>query len=53
MRIKYDPNFVENAVLHPSFQINGYTSWFLQVSALASGLVAAIFTSTDLLSVYP
>jgi len=31
VRIRYEPNFEENAVLHPSFQINGYTSWFLQV----------------------
>merc|ERR1712000_240709 len=30
LRIRYDPNFDENAVLHPSFQTNGYTTWFLE-----------------------
>jgi len=30
IRIKYDPNFDENAVFHPSFQVNGYTTWFLE-----------------------
>lgn len=30
VRIKYDPNFDENAVLHPSFQTNGFTSFFLE-----------------------
>jgi len=29
VRIKYDPNFDENAVPHPSFQANGFTAWFL------------------------
>ena len=31
LRIKYDPNFDENAVPHPSFQTNGYTTNFLEV----------------------
>lgn len=34
LRIRYDPNFDENAVLHPSFQTNGYTTWFLEVLLL-------------------
>jgi len=34
VRIKYDPNFNENAVLHPSFQVNGFTSFFFQVSSV-------------------
>ena len=28
VRIKYDPNFDPKAVLHPSFQVNGFTTWF-------------------------
>lgn len=32
IRIKYDPAFDEEAVPHPSFQVNGYTTWFLNVS---------------------
>jgi hypothetical protein len=31
VRIRYDPNFDERAVLHPSFQTNGFTTWFLEV----------------------
>ncbi|CAM9989648.1 unnamed protein product, partial [Ectocarpus fasciculatus] len=31
IRIRYDPNFDENAVPHPSFQTNGYTTYFLEV----------------------
>ena len=31
VRIKYDPNFDDTAVPHPSFQINGFTTWFLEV----------------------
>jgi len=31
VRIKYDPNFDDTAVLHPSFQVNGFTSWFIEV----------------------
>eukprot|EP00604_Paraphysomonas_vestita_P000269 CAMPEP_0174826522 /NCGR_PEP_ID=MMETSP1107-20130205/44161_1 /TAXON_ID=36770 /ORGANISM="Paraphysomonas vestita, Strain GFlagA" /LENGTH=407 /DNA_ID=CAMNT_0016059855 /DNA_START=1485 /DNA_END=2705 /DNA_ORIENTATION=- len=30
VRIRYDPNFDENAIPHPSFQTNGFTSWFLE-----------------------
>jgi len=30
VRIRYDPNFDENAVFHPSFQVNGYTTWFME-----------------------
>lgn len=37
IRIKYDPNFDENAVFHPSFQVNGYTSWFLENADYAYG----------------
>eukprot|EP01041_Mallomonas_annulata_P008232 gene8232-16928_t len=32
VRIRYDPNFNEDDILHPSFQANGYTSWFMNVS---------------------
>jgi hypothetical protein len=31
VRIKYDPNVDESAIQHPSFQTNGFTSWFLEV----------------------
>lgn len=31
IRIRYDPNFDETAVPHPSFQTNGYTTFFLEV----------------------
>lgn len=30
LRIRYDPNFDENAVPHPSFQVNGFASWFME-----------------------
>ena len=30
IRIRYDPTFDENAVPHPSFQVNGFSSWFLE-----------------------
>ena len=30
IRIKYEPTFDENAVPHPSFQVNGYTSFFFE-----------------------
>lgn len=30
VRIRYDPNFEETSVAHPSFQVNGYTTWFLE-----------------------
>jgi hypothetical protein len=36
VRIKYDPNFDENAVPHPSFQTNGFTSWFIEVPSFPS-----------------
>lgn len=29
IRIKYDPTFDPNSILHPSFQVTGYTTWFL------------------------
>ena len=31
VRIKYDPNFDEKEVPHPSFQVSGFTPWFLNV----------------------
>ena len=31
LRVKYDPNFDEKEVPNPAFQVNGYTSWFLNV----------------------
>ena len=34
VRIKYDPNFDENQVPHPSFQVNGFTTWFMNVRPL-------------------
>ncbi len=52
MRIKYDPNFEENAVLHPSFQINGYTSFFLQNADYRYGGTGDWGTGFGLLYVY-
>lgn len=36
VRIRYEPNFDERAVLHPSFQTNGFTTWFLEVVAICA-----------------
>lgn len=52
VRIKYDPNFQENAVLHPSFQINGYTSWFIQNADFPYGGEGDWGTGFGLLYVY-
>eukprot|EP01038_Epipyxis_sp_PR26KG_P006359 gene6359-8759_t len=37
IRIKYDPNFDENAVPHPSFQTNGFTTWFMNNADFHNG----------------
>ena len=37
VRIKYDPNFDEKAVPHPSFQVNGFTTYFLENADYANG----------------
>ena len=37
VRIKYDPNFDANAVPHPSFQANGYASFFLSNADFSNG----------------
>lgn len=52
IRIKYDPNFDENAVLHPSFQTNGFTSWFLENGDFAYGGDGDWGTGFGLLYVY-
>jgi hypothetical protein len=31
LRIKYDPIFDDEAISHPSFQANGFSSWFYEV----------------------
>lgn len=33
VRVKYDPKFDEKEVPHPSFQVSGFTTWFMNVSA--------------------
>eukprot|EP00606_Chrysophyceae_sp_TOSAG23-5_P001108 GSChrysophyteH2.ASY1.ANO1.525.1 assembled CDS len=37
VRIRYDPNFDEKAVPHPSFQVNGYTTYFLENADFKNG----------------
>ena len=37
VRIKYSPNFDDKAVLHPSFQVNGYTTNFLENADYKNG----------------
>ena len=32
VRVKYDPKFDEKEVPHPSFQVSGFTTWFMNVS---------------------
>jgi hypothetical protein len=36
VRIRYDPNFDEKAVPHPSFKVDGYGSWFIEVSTVCN-----------------
>jgi hypothetical protein len=37
VRIRYSPNFDDRAVLHPSFQVNGYTTYFLENADYKNG----------------
>ncbi len=37
IRIRYDPNFDDQAVPHPSFQVNGYTTYFLENADFPNG----------------
>ena len=37
VRIRYDPNFDDMAVPHPSFQVNGYTTYFLENADYKNG----------------
>jgi hypothetical protein len=34
VRVKYDPKFDEKEVPHPSFQVSGFTTWFMNVRDL-------------------
>ena len=52
IKLKYDPNFDENAVPHPSFQVNGYTSWFLENADFMYGGEGDWGTGVGLLKVY-
>eukprot|EP01036_Dinobryon_divergens_P023312 gene23312-31642_t len=52
VRIKYDPNFDENAVPHPSFQANGYSSFFLSNADFSNGGEGDWGTGVGLLYVY-
>mmetsp|Transcript_6182 Transcript_6182/g.8636 ORF Transcript_6182/g.8636 Transcript_6182/m.8636 type:complete len:1059 (+) Transcript_6182:817-3993(+) len=52
VRIKYDPNFDENAVPHPSFQANGFTAWFLSNGDFSNGGEGDWGTGFGLLYVY-
>lgn len=52
VRIKYDPNFDMDAVPHPSFQTNGYTTWFLENADFKNGGEGDWGTGFGLLYVY-
>jgi len=52
VRIRYEPNFDERAVLHPSFQTNGFTTWFLENSDFQYGGDGDWGTGFGLLYVY-
>ena len=52
IRIRYDPNFDSQAVPHPSFQTNGYTTWFLENADFAYGGEGDWGTGFGLLYVY-
>jgi len=52
VRIKYDPNFDSSAVPHPSFQTNGYTTWFIENADFRNGGEGDWGTGFGLLYVY-
>lgn len=52
VRVRYDPNFDANAVLHPSFQANGFTAWFLSNADFSNGGEPDWGTGFGLLYVY-
>lgn len=52
MRIKYDPNFDPEAVLHPSFQVTAYTSFFIENADYQYGGEGDWGTGFGLISVY-
>ena len=52
VRVKYDPNFDEAAVLHPSFQVGGHTSWFMENADFMYGGEGDWGTGFGLLYVY-
>lgn len=52
VRISYDPNFDDVAVLHPSFQTNGYTSWFVENADFEHGGMGDWSVGFGLLYIY-
>lgn len=52
VRIRYDPNFEEDAVPHPSFSTSGYTTWFLENADFQYGGQGDWGTGFGLLYVY-
>lgn len=52
LRIRYDPNFDADAILHPSFQVNGFTTWFLENADFQYGGEGDWGTGFGLLYVY-
>lgn len=52
VRIRYDPVFDEGAVPHPSFQVNGYTTWFIENADFENGGQGDWGTGFGLLYVY-
>lgn len=52
IRIKYDPSFDQEAVPHPSFQVNGFTTWFLNNADFVHGGEGDWGTGFGLLSVF-
>lgn len=52
LRIKYDPVFDPNAAPHPSFTVNGHTTWFLNNADFKNGGEGDWGTGLGLLYVY-
>lgn len=52
VRIKYDPNFDPSAVYHQSFQVNGYTTFFLNNADFKNGGLGDWGVGFGLLYVY-
>jgi len=52
IRIKYDPNFDEREVPHPSFQVSGFSTWFINNADYFNGGEGDWGVGIGLLQVY-